>query len=153
MLLLFGCSPALGVNLNTKMIGDLIQCLYSRINWTDLSITFPTVIEQITSTDCNFEIIASNSIQKAKLFFTHNVATHTLSLTIHNTAIMDQDGVIKKKYGDEVLLTITTPEEVLASVNTVKTVLGISDAKVVKDGTKTEVIAAMNALQAEVDDF
>ena len=104
MLLLFGCSPALGVNLNTKMIGDLIQCLYSRINWTDLSITFPTVIEQITSTDCNFEIIASNSIQKAKLFFTHNVATHTLSLTIHNTAIMDKDGVIPKykdDYGEE----------------------------------------------------
>ena len=139
------------------MIPDLIKCLLSRIDWSDLSITFPTVLDQMTSTDCNFEVTASNSIQKAKLYFSHNVATHTLSLTIHNTAIMDKDGVIPKceryKKVEEALLTKTTPEEVLASVNTVKTVLGISDAKVVKDGTKTEVIAAMNALQAEVDDF
>ena len=119
------------------MIPDLIKCLLSRIDWSDLSITFPSVLEQMTSSDCNFEVTASNSIQKAKLFFSHNVATHTLSLTIHNTALKDEDGVIvKHEDGDHTLLTNTSPEEVLAAVETMKTVFGISDVKTVTDGSK-----------------
>ena len=108
------------------MIPDLIKCLLSRIDWSDLSITFPSVLEQMTSSDCNFEVTASNSIQKAKLFFSHNVATHTLSLTIHNTVI--------EKINSP--LTMTSPEEVLAAVETMKTVFGISDVKTVTDGSK-----------------
>ena len=119
------------------MIPDLIKCLFSRIDWSDLSITFPSVLEQMTTSDCNFEVTASNSIQKAKLFFSHNVATHTLSLTIHNRGPLMKDGWIRTDHNmRDILLTETSQEEVLAAVETMKTVFGISDVKTVTDGSK-----------------
>ena len=81
----------------------------------------------MTTSDCNFEVTASNSIQKVKLYFSHNVATHTLCLTIHNT-VFEKTGLPLSK---------TSSEEVLAVVETVKTVFGISDVKTVSDGSKT----------------
>ena len=110
MLLLFGCKPADGVKLNTRMIADLVKCLYSRIDMSDLSIEFPTVLEQMSTSDCNFELTASNTIQKMKLFYCHNVASeHKLSLTIHNSAY----DKTTDDYGDKISsLTRLSPEDV-----------------------------------------
>ena len=111
VLLLFGCKPADGVKLNTKMIADLVQCLYSRIDMSDLSIEFPAVLEHMSTSDCNFELTASNTIRKMKLFYSHNVASvHKLSLTIHNSAY---DKPLPDKNGRKIsTLTEVSPKDV-----------------------------------------
>ena len=103
----------------------------------------------MSTSDCNFEVRASDLIQKTKLFYSKNVVSEQkLGLVIHNTAFNKTD-----KNGREISLTNVSSEDVLAAVDTIKTVFGISDVKIVKDGSTTEIIAAFTELQAKVDNF
>ena len=80
LMLLFGCRPSLGVLSETTMVRDLIKTMTARVDRTNLSLSIPAALDQMTGNDASFEMVASNSIMPMKLFYEDNISTHKAGL-------------------------------------------------------------------------
>ena len=67
-IILYGTKPGKMVALDTQMINDFIDNIKRRMDRTQASVTFPTVLDQMKTADANFEMAVSNTIQKLNLY-------------------------------------------------------------------------------------
>ena len=73
--LIYGCAPGLGVLANTKMIDDVTDALLHKYDKESLTCEFPSVFDDLAGSDTNFEMVASNTMQTLKLFYSHNIVS------------------------------------------------------------------------------
>ena len=52
----------MGVQANTKLIEDLVNCLKDKYDKDTLAIVFPSIIDLLKGTDANIEIIKSSQL-------------------------------------------------------------------------------------------
>ena len=60
-----------------KVISDTLIEKLEPINYSS---TFPDVLDDLYSTDANFEMISSNTIQPLKIFYLLNIVTHQIAI-------------------------------------------------------------------------
>ena len=56
-MLLFGCRPEDGVNIDTKMVNEIASILKTKIDPANFDIQIPTVFDQIKGEDARFEMV------------------------------------------------------------------------------------------------
>ena len=86
VLFIFNTKPTLIGSQQSKMVHDLIGTLIARLDRQTLSIQFPDVVSQLHSSDQDsFEMSCSNTIMPLKLYYNHNIITHTYAAIFVNT--------------------------------------------------------------------
>ena len=121
------------------LIKDLVNLLIKRLDRQTLSVQFPDVVNQL-GPDENLEVSASNSISPLKLFYSHNIATHTIAMVLVNTHTrgLAWDKAAWKGKGVEQLF---------------KEIFAFQQVQVHTDLTKREMIEEFDRLQRTVDKF
>ena len=69
----------------SKAVRDFINLMMKRLHRETLSVQFPDVLLQLQGAFENLEIQASNTICPVKLFYSHNIVTHTECAIFVNT--------------------------------------------------------------------
>ena len=59
---MWGCRPSSIVEIDTKMVKNIIDILMNKFDKIHLSIQFPVAFEQLKGSDANFEMVTSNTI-------------------------------------------------------------------------------------------
>lgn len=86
VLFVFNTRPTLTGGGKSTMIRDLINTLLKRLDHQTLSIQFPEVLSQLNEMgQDSFEMSCSNTIMPLKMFFNHNIITHTYAVIFVNT--------------------------------------------------------------------
>ena len=62
---------------DTKFIADVCEALLDRVA-DDMTLTFPELLEGITGTDNNFELVSSSTTRPVKLMYTFNLVSKLL---------------------------------------------------------------------------
>ena len=118
-----------------KEITDLMLEAYER---NFFSLTFPKVLDQMYSGDANFETSASNTLQPLRIYYSHNVVTHSVGIIfVNGNAFYDSVSRRKAKVAEALL----------------KTDLSIQEVKTFRDLSKSQIIEKMDLIQCRVDDF
>ena len=71
--LVFGCSPEMGVLAKTTMIKDVANILLKRYERTTFSVQIPECFEDLKGKDANFEVVTSGTLQPLRLIYSHNI--------------------------------------------------------------------------------
>ena len=69
----------------SQAVRDFINLLMNRLHQETLSVQFPDVLLQLQGASENLEMLASNTICPVKLFYNHNIVTHTECAIFVNT--------------------------------------------------------------------
>ena len=86
-MLVFGCKPSDGVDLNTKMVSEIASIMETRFEKENLSLQIPIVFDQLKGEDADFEMVSSNSIKPLRLFYSDNIISHSRAVIFVNTGI------------------------------------------------------------------
>ena len=121
------------------MIKDVVDCTVSRLDRPTLSVEFPKVFNSLLGTDASFELSSSNTIMPLRLIFRHNIATLRFALILVNTKI-------EKKGCDETLSYPKAAETGEQAEHLMSEVFDCTDVVKIVDGTKSEIISAINTL-------
>ena len=136
---LFGCKPTLGVLSETFMIRDLIDCTVSRLDRPTLSVELPKVFNSLLGTDASFELNSANTIMPLRLTFRHNISTLRFALILVNTKI-EKKGCVKTLSYPKAAEIGEQAEHLMSDV------FDCTDVVKIVDGTKSEIISAINTL-------
>ena len=84
-MLVEGCRPNLGVSWDTQMVKDIVNMFEKHYDKELQFVELPTALDSIYSSDASFEMITSNTLQKARLIREHNVAAKTIAVIFVHT--------------------------------------------------------------------
>ena len=69
-----------------KNVSQQIDKFYDRDNQF---VEFPTILDNIASTDAKFEFLASNTLQKVRLIRKHNKVAESVAVIFQHTRVKD----------------------------------------------------------------
>ena len=69
------------------MVKNVVDILNHNYDRTTQTVTFPTCFDNIKSDDANFELVASNTLQKVKLARRHNVVKKSTAVIFAHTNV------------------------------------------------------------------
>ena len=69
--LVFGCKSGMGIDAKSKMAHDFKNALLASYG-DDLTCVLDDVLDELSGSDVNFEIIKSQTARPLKLFYVHN---------------------------------------------------------------------------------
>ena len=134
-IIVFGCGPGYNVKADTRMIKDIADTMLEKYEKIHFTLTFPDVLDDLFSGDATFEMSASNTIQPLKIFYIHNVVTHSTAIIF-----VDENyryDIKKGKVAEDMLKTYLNFEEVV-------TYVGLS---------KSQMIEKLDLMQCFADCF
>ena len=87
MILAYGCQPSQGIVDGAKMIEDFFQTLRDKYDKRTLSLVLPRELDAMLSNprDAQWEFWRSNQLQSVKIFYEHNVVSHSIGVVFINT--------------------------------------------------------------------
>ena len=87
LILAFGCQPSRGNVPDTKMLDEFFETLRDKYDRRTLSLTFPRELDAMLANpqDAQWELWRSNQLQSVKLFYEHNVVSHSIGGVFVNT--------------------------------------------------------------------
>jgi len=138
--LCFGCKPSQGVLAKTQMVPDVCKILLEEYDRTTFCVQFTSCFDDLKGSDANFEMVASNTLQPVKMFWSHNiVASSAAVIFVHTKAInLPYEGA--KERGE-------------LQTGLFKEVLKFDVVKVYTDPTKEKMIEVLDALRARAEKF
>ena len=56
-MLIYGAKPGMGVNIDTKLIHDVMTCFLELYNKRNLTVMLPDILDQLKGSDTNIEVV------------------------------------------------------------------------------------------------
>lgn len=139
VLMITGPRDDMEVSGGIDMIKSLLKTFIRGMDHQTLSVQFPQVLEQMHG-DARFAYVASNTIQKTRIFFDKNIAIKKVGLILVNT---NAKGLVWKN----------ADQNGKDAYHLFKNIWQFDEVIVVQDGTKDEIIAGYDKVQKMCDDF
>ena len=61
-MLIYGAKPGMGVNIDTKLIHDVMTCFLELYNKRNLTVMLPDILDQLKGSDTNIEVVQSSTL-------------------------------------------------------------------------------------------
>ena len=66
-MLIYGAKPGMGVNIDTKLIHDVMTCFLELYNKRNLTVMLPDILDQLKGSDTNIEVVQSSTLQMMRM--------------------------------------------------------------------------------------
>ena len=66
-MLIYGAKPGMGVNIDTKLIHDVMSCFLELYNKRNLTVMLPDILDQLKGSDTNIEVVQSSTLQMMRM--------------------------------------------------------------------------------------
>ena len=132
ILLITGPREDMEVSGGLAMVKSLLKTFIRGLDHQSLSVQFPQVLEQMHG-DARFAYVASNTIQKTKIFYDHNIAIKKVGLILVNTNAKNLVWKNADQNGKD-------------AYHLFKNIWQFDEVVIVQDGTKDEIIAGYDKI-------
>jgi hypothetical protein len=75
--LVFGCSPSVGINADSKFMKNACENIERSMN-ARMTVIFPDCLESMQGEDCNFELATSSTLKPLHLVFAFHIAAYAI---------------------------------------------------------------------------
>ena len=75
--LVFGCSPSVGINADSKFMKNACENIERSMN-ARMTVIFPDCLESMQGEDCNFELATSSTLKPLHLIFAFHIAAYAI---------------------------------------------------------------------------
>ena len=144
-MLIYGAKPGMGVNIDTKLIHDVMSCFLELYNKRNLTVMLPDILDQLKGSDTNIEVVQSSTLQMMRMGIKCFQAVRKTAY-IFVQSILQREGMKGLEYKD-------AEKRAYEAEKFFVDTLQFDHVEICRDYTKERVIAKLELIQNESDRF